>query len=263
MSSPVKQNPCAATLEVQAISTSSKIADFWKDKPRLWFAHFEAVTTPQKLGDESKFHLVLTKLAKEEIEQASDIVISLSDSGKYQKLKDRLISTYEESPHRKFQRLFTDTDLGDRKPSQLLRKIKELGEGQINDETAKMFWLKQLPTSLTSILSANKEKGIDDLAQMADNIYEVSSFEQVAALSRVDDPVTQLTAELAKVKIELAAIHNNNNRRQFYRSKPFSSSRSGSPFPFRRNSKLCFYHSRFGKRAFKCEAPCSWKQQGN
>lgn len=252
-------------IEVQAISTSTKIAEFWKDSPSLWFCHFEAIITSQKLGDESKFHLALTKLAKEEIQQVRDIILSPPEEQKYNTLKARLINCYEESEEKKFQRLFTDLEIGDQKPSQLLRKIKELGGNQINEATTRLVWLRQLPPSVTSILAVCKDETMEQLAQTADRIYENSSKQHIAAVSKVDDPVTQLAAEFAEMRADIATLKfsnsRQNNRQRFYRRTSYSQRRS--PSPFRRNSNLCFYHTTYGSKARKCEKPCSWKLQGN
>ncbi|VVC86696.1 unnamed protein product [Leptidea sinapis] len=102
-----------------AISVQSRIVEFWVDMPRLWFAHFEAVMAPQKQGDD-----------------VSDLLTKPPEEQKYKALKERLLQVYEESTERQFQKLVSEMDLGEQKPTQLLRRIKELGRPvQVSDQT--------------------------------------------------------------------------------------------------------------------------------
>lgn len=56
-------------LDLAAVTLSSKIPDFWSDQPRVWFIRTEAILAPQKMGDEAKFNIVVSKLGKEAIQQ--------------------------------------------------------------------------------------------------------------------------------------------------------------------------------------------------
>ncbi|VVD06032.1 unnamed protein product [Leptidea sinapis] len=118
------ENRKSENSSLTAISVQSRIAEFWVDMPRLWFAHFEAVMAPQKQGDDVKFSLV------------SDLLTKPPEEQKYKALKERLLQVYEESTERQFQKFVSEMDLGEQKPTQLLRRIKELGRPvQVSDQT--------------------------------------------------------------------------------------------------------------------------------
>ena len=59
--------------EVDSVTVTSRIPEFWADQPRLWFVQFEAVLDNQKLSDAAKSNLVVTKLNKSAIQQISDV----------------------------------------------------------------------------------------------------------------------------------------------------------------------------------------------
>ncbi|CAG9577517.1 unnamed protein product [Danaus chrysippus] len=65
---------------------------------------------------------------------------------KYQAVKTRLLAAYEKSDVKNFQKLISGLELGDQKPSQLLRKMRELSSGMVTDEGLRIEWLNQLPT---------------------------------------------------------------------------------------------------------------------
>uniref|UniRef100_A0A1X7VXN1 Uncharacterized protein n=1 Tax=Amphimedon queenslandica TaxID=400682 RepID=A0A1X7VXN1_AMPQE len=47
----------------------------------------------------------------------------------------------------------------------------------------------------------------------------------------------------------------------FRRQKSPQKHRTRSPGPPNRGSSVCWYHSRYGNKATKCNQPCSWKQE--
>ncbi|XP_075990176.1 uncharacterized protein LOC142985818 [Anticarsia gemmatalis] len=120
---PSAQSPCKSsnnaqeTLEIAAgTSVLSRIPEFWRDQPRLWFTQFEAIVAPQK-QDDYKYYTVTAKLSKEEIIQVSDIITSPPATEKYKAIKERLIGCYEESDDRRLQKLLSEMELGDQKPA--------------------------------------------------------------------------------------------------------------------------------------------------
>ncbi|GFV98317.1 uncharacterized protein TNCV_622761 [Trichonephila clavipes] len=62
--------------------------------------------------------------------------------------------------------------LGDEKPSHLLRKIKELSNGQLQDDFLQSLWLQRMPPHIQTVLSASSEP-LDKLAIIADKVSEV------------------------------------------------------------------------------------------
>ncbi|CAH0701181.1 unnamed protein product [Spodoptera exigua] len=144
--------------------------EFWRDQPRLWFKQLEAIVAPQKQGDDYKYYTVIAKLPKEEIIQVSDLITCPPPIEKYKAIKERLISCYEESDQRQLQKLLSEMDLGDQKPSHLLRKMRTLSNGNISDETIKLLWLRLLPPSVTSVLAVTEDIDVNKMSQIADKI---------------------------------------------------------------------------------------------
>lgn len=258
-----------STFDVATVSVMERLPQFWMDSPRLWFTQFEAILAPQKQGDDYKFNAVVAKIPKEVVHQVSDLLTSPPENNKYGILKERLIQCYEESEHRRFHKLLSEMNLGDQKPSQLLRKMREAGAGKINEDTIRLLWIRQLPTAVTTVLAVTEQLPLERLSEVADRIFEnISCHKDVLPTQRsasVDiDLVTQLTSQLAAANLQIAALQNNRSRqmqrrsnssRQRYR-RPRSSSRQHSSQ--RNRFDLCYYHRRFRERANKCESPCSW-----
>ncbi|XP_022830390.1 uncharacterized protein LOC111359164 [Spodoptera litura] len=170
-------------VELATVTVSSRIPDFWRDQPRLWFVQCEAVLSPQKLSDEARFNMVVTKLGKEVVQQVSDILLKPPETKKFETLKARLLTVYEESEMRQFQKLLSEMELGDQKPSQLLRRMRDLAREKIPDETLSIMWQGHLPSPVRAVLAVTEAKNLETLAAIADKVMETSKPFQAIAIS--------------------------------------------------------------------------------
>nr|XP_026483297.1 uncharacterized protein LOC113391526 [Vanessa tameamea] len=156
-------------VELATVTVSSRIPEFWSDQPRLWFVQCEAVLSPQKLSDEAKFYMIVTKLGKDAIQQISDILLKPPDAKKYEALKARLLTVYEESEIRQFQKLLSEMELGEQKPSsasiQLLRRMKDVARDKIPDDTLHILWQRHLSSAVRAVLTVTD---ITDLSRFKD-----------------------------------------------------------------------------------------------
>lgn len=281
------QGITTAKSDVASISLPARLPPFWRQNPRLWFAQFEAAVAASKIGEEQKFNLVVPLLGNSDLEQIGDIILHPPSTGKYSALKDRLISTYQESDHRQLQKLLSGLELGDHKPSQLLRKMRDLSGKLLSDEALKVMWLNQLPAQVRAVLSVNTESSLEVLAAMADKMMEHFEPATVAAVSTANPPssspapavnevqlsaitslqINVLTKQIEKLSLEVAELRNHQNS-SYRRSRQNYAHRSRSRSHSRQRTDnarkpgdpdwVCRYHYRFGNGARKCESPCSF-----
>lgn len=252
--------------DLSAVSLSSKIPDFWTDQPRVWFIRTEAILAPQKMADEAKFSIVVSKLTKESIQQVTDLLIDPPESNKFETLKNRLLQIYEESESRKLQKLIGEMELGEQKPSQLLRRMRDLGRGKIPDDTLRMLWQGHLPQAARAVLAVTDTLDLEKLATIADKILETTRPAHISEVTQVTSTSTnKILAEIYKINIRLNNMERGRSgQRNEERNNTYSRTRSNSQ---RRTPKspdwLCFYHFRFKSRAHKCIKPCAWKKPEN
>ncbi|KAL0820711.1 hypothetical protein ABMA28_006540 [Loxostege sticticalis] len=263
------QEPPAPSPDISTVSVASKIPDFWPENPRLWFVQVEAILTPQKTSDINMYYMVVAKLNKEAIQQVADILSKPPEQNKFETLKNRLLQIYEESETRQIQKLISEVELGDQKPSQLLRKMKELARGKIEDDTLNILWQGHLPSSVRAVLTVTSSQDLDSLASVADKIMETYQPARINEVSRSREPVTAydvaaIMAEISKINLKMAEMNQDRERyrgrsrsrsrnRNFSRSATRSSRTPDSP------NWLCSYHYRFRARARKYVPPCNWR----
>lgn len=286
----------AATLshDVAAISLSLRVPPFWRDQPVLWFCSFEAATAELKRSQAQLAQMVIAQLEKQDIQNISDLIYSPPEENYYTAIKNRLISVYEESNSAQTKKLLSQVELGEQKPSQLLRRMQTLNKDKFPETTIQMMWLDHLPPHVRSVLTVSEafqiKTTLEDLALLADKMMEhtPSSSNQIAAVAppavippSLPPPLPQPTAsaldtqyligEIRRLSLEVAELRSrpreNYNQRYSRSSRRFPSrTRNNSQSQDRRprsprNSPLpyCHYHRRFGMDAQKCAQPCSFK----
>lgn len=266
--------PGSATIELSAISLASKIPDFWQDQPRLWFLQVEAILAQQKAGDQSNYNMVVAKLGKEAIQQVADILEKPPEENKFSTLKARLLSVYEETEAKRLQQLMSDMELGDQRPSQLMRRMRDLARDKIPDDTLIYFWQGHLPPSVRAVVASADSKNLESLASIADKVMETFKPNEVAAIQGSSRQLRQtsasdfITAELAKInnrisELAKSSVRGRSRERNSAQGRARSRSRNKSRSGKTPNSPdwLCFYHYRYKTKANKCVQPCAWKGQ--
>lgn len=265
---PIATSTAAPAPELSVISVTSRIPDFWREQPRLWFAIFKSAMASQKQGDDSKYHLVVSKLGKEEVQQVSDIILNPPNSGKFDALRSRLLQVFEESENRQLQKLMDEMDLGDQRPTQLLRRMRELSRNKIPDDTLSIMWQRHLPSAVRAVLTVSDSKDLDTLASIADKVIDsmrplevaqVSSevFKNEALEERLLKGIDRLTQELCEMRMS-----KRHTSREQDRQRRRSPSRSFSRQRSRRDDDwICWYHQRFGEQSTRCtdKARCTYK----
>ncbi len=104
------------------------------------------------------------------------------------------------SNQQKLQRLLKELELGDRKPSQLLRRMHQLWcDGDTDDALLHELFLQRLPSSVCMVLAPS---GTDiSLNNLADRIIEVSTPTVAAVHALPPEPVpTELVSLRAEVR---------------------------------------------------------------
>lgn len=275
----VKEKQPSGTMEeeeIEASKVSVKIPPFWLERPDVWFRQVEAQFKLSGVKRESTmFDYLVSQLERRYVADILDIL----DSGvenKYTLTKQRLLSLYCESDDKQLKRLLAGLELGDLRPSQLLRKMQSLASNDVSNKVLRTLWLDKLPESVRNILLVSDE-GLDKLAVMADKITDMSSVRDVYDVKKAESSdetpkssteklIQDLTNRIQSLELQLASV-NHRSRSQIRSGSPYSRKRSSSRSRNRYNpdGRFCYFHYRFGKRCRpeKCEQPCTWKDSEN
>ncbi|XP_008189553.1 uncharacterized protein LOC103311649 [Acyrthosiphon pisum] len=237
---------------VDAIA-NMRLPAFWKRSPTLWFNYAESTfITHRVTANATKVHFVVSALDEEAVRNIGDL---LNTAASYSDIRTRLISAYEVPQALLFREIVKPGGLGDRRPSQLLRDMRNSMPPSLGEDALKEFWLQKLPSSVTAIL-VGLDAPLDELAARADRILDVSNPQSVDVLSKeqFSDMASAVSALSQQVKSLTKIV---NSAEGTSRSRSRAPARSDAEQP----EKMCFYHARFGKRARACHSPCSFKQE--
>ncbi|XP_073821292.1 uncharacterized protein [Musca autumnalis] len=209
-----------------------KVPPFWKTNPKLWFRQIECQFFNAGIAqDETKYHTLVGSIETNILNTVSHIIENPPSSNKYEVLKTAMLAEFQDSEERRLQKLLENVEMGDRKPSAVLREMRQLSSGKVSDDMLKSLGFQRLPTMIKTVLSVSTDS-LDKLAVMADKIND-----QLGNSSRI------------RVRGWMAL-----KVRSKSRNRNSSQSRDTS-------ERLCWYHFKFGSKASKCRPPCTYKTE--
>nr|VZI33274.1 unnamed protein product [Spirometra erinaceieuropaei] len=233
----------------------------WLDDIALWLRTVEFRFAHRQITrEDTKFHYVVAALPMDIATDLRDIIDCPPTEAPYTALKEALISRISLSTQKHLQCLISEEDFGDRKPTQLLRRLEQLADGQKLDATMfKQPFLQRLPPSVQAIPAPNiPSSTVQMLAETADHMLEyyqphvtVGAANRSKTAPTVEDIVKRLDALTLEVS-QLRATRVYNPR------SPAISRRQRSPTPNQPTvDGFCWYHHNYGSNAHRCHSPYS------
>ncbi|XP_037930982.1 uncharacterized protein LOC119688586 [Teleopsis dalmanni] len=248
-----------------------KLPPFLHSDPELWFTQIDGLLHVNRItSDVSKYYTVITALDANTLGQVADIAKKPPVSDKYATLKEELIRRFGESKQKQLIKLLTNLELSDKRPSQLLRDMRNLAGTNISEDALSTLWAQRLPSNVRCILSACNAGSLESMAELADRImdnlptpqfvmaattgthFNQSSSPLEARVLALETAVQQIISSLGELTMQLkpSSRDRSTDRRHEKRDRKQSNMRN----------KVCSYHTRFGSRAFKCTPPCEFSK---
>ena len=238
----------AAVARREVAAVNLKLPPFWPADPEVWFAQVEAQFTTRGItAQKTRFDYILASLSPEFATEVRDLILKPPTERMYDTLKEQLTRRTAASEQRRLQQLFSAEDLGDRKPSQLLRRMQQLlgDQAGLTDGTfLRELFLQRLPGNVRMILASTADTvSLENLAELADKIVEVA----IPSVSAVDTP--KLTTEVEQLRAEVTRLQDvvkslTRQTRQLPRRSP-----SPARVHTQTDPTLCWYHKKYGNRA--------------
>ncbi|CAN7943385.1 unnamed protein product, partial [Ixodes hexagonus] len=232
-----------------------RLPPYWDRNPRVWFIQAESQFQLAGITNQGrKYHHVVSALSPTAADEVYDVISNPSPTTSYDQLKEALLQRTGDSERSRWQQLLSSEELGDRRPTQLLRCMTQLlGEraNAIDDVLLRELFLQRLPPNVQMVLAAAAPLNLAELAGFADAVMETHNTPPAC--------IEQLCQRLDQ------AILAATNRRDYNRS-PSRRRRSTSRRPDNDTSRrgqstgLCYYHRRFGPDSRRCQRPCTWSE---
>ncbi|BHF83927.1 hypothetical protein SprV_0902707600 [Sparganum proliferum] len=232
------------------------LPEFWQHAPELYFIRIESAFYSANVTKElAKYHKLVEVLPASVISQVQSLLANPPADAPYSTLKAEILRLNSVSDRQRYHQLIKEESLGDRKPSDLLRRMRSLlGDMQVDDKFVKEMFLERLPADVQTILaSGSQDLTVSQLAEMADRMIKVQRFQspsvaQISSSSSVNDQlvkqVSAMADEMASLKIQLARLTSSRScsrRRSPEAGKPVSQRIDATVFSGSSGSGRTFY----------------------
>ncbi|XP_058806335.1 uncharacterized protein LOC131672853 [Phymastichus coffea] len=255
---------------------------FLRGNPEAWFTQLESVFQCHNIrSDLQRYHAAVAGLDSETIQDSLDVLQNPPSTGAYDNLKEQIIRRYGDTATQRLHKFFSGLTMGDRTPSQLLRRMRTLAGGTINDDAIRVRWLDLMPTTLSRMLRIMRNTTLDDLALTADELAETSldicAVQRLAptppvptAPEAVRSTPDSITAELAALRATVSQLVITTGRildrlpasggraRSRTRARSTGARATGGAATSSANSSWCYYHRQYQANAERCRPPCSY-----
>ena len=139
---------------IQAVSI--KLPPFWPADPDMWFGQVEAKFATRRITSEkTKFDYIVACLSPDAATEVRDRIINPPTATPYTTLKRELIKRTAGSNQQKLQKLMNEVQLGDSRPSQLLRRLWCSTSG--DDTVLRELLVQRLPSNVRMVLAPSAD----------------------------------------------------------------------------------------------------------
>ena len=244
----------AASPTTEAIhAVTVKLSPFSTQEPLSWFRRAEVQFRLRKITDpRTKADYVLEAIPDDVFPRVSAWLDDQDDEINYEALKTHLLKEFTLSISARAQRLLNmpRQPLGDRTAHAAWDEMQALAKIPGGDRTTdkprhvdllRELWLQRLPPSVRALLHDAEYIPMDTLVKKADELLEA------AKASHPHDAIYH--TEEREETTNASDVNHTASKNNYQRPRPNNQ---------RPSSKFCYYHTRFGKDARKCEPNCRW-----
>jgi hypothetical protein len=251
-----QQQEAAAAAAAAAIC----LPDFHADSPQCWFDCLDSTFAMANIIQSiTKFHWAMSKLPfslTPTVRPLSRDPTAVADP--YKELKELLLQSYGLTDEQRTSK-WLDYPMcsGDTRPSVLWDNLTALQLATLKDAQVALF-LRKLPRHISALINTRSFDTTQEMIQRCNALWASQTPEEAASAA----------AAAAAGPWQHSSLRNARRSPSPYRRKTpggdKADRRRRSPTPGAakggRNDGLCFYHSRFGNKAHKCERGCTYQE---
>jgi hypothetical protein len=247
--------------EAAAATTAVCLPDFHADSQQCWFDCLDFTFATANITQSiTKFHWAMSKLPFSLIPTVRPLSrdpTAVADP--YKELKELLLRSYGLSDEQRTSK-WLDYPMcsGETRPSVLWDNLTALQPATIKEAQTALF-LRKMPRHISALINTRSFDTTEEMIQRCNALWMSQTPEEAAS------------AAAAAGSWQHSTLRNACRSPSPYRRKTPDGDKSGdksgrrhSPTPGAakggRNDGLCFYHSRFGNKAHKCEKGCTYQE---
>jgi hypothetical protein len=232
-----------------------RIPDFWPHDPTTWFRKIVSKFRICNIRQSStKYDHLLSALPTDMCSSINDSLAEIDENVEdaYKQLKALLMSQYTMDRRAKAFELHKFPEIGDMKPSEMMRQMKALLPPDSAAGTYFMAaFLLRLPADMIDHIIYQDFKDCNKMAEYTDKLYARRRGNTVAAVNANHDSA-------------INAVSSGHCRESSpHDRRPRSPSRQGrsrrkTPGPYKDDSDIRYYNTNYGEQSRKCKPGCQW-----
>lgn len=156
-----------------------RLPPFWHRGPHIWFQQVEAQFLLAGITSQlTKYRHIVSSLPPEIAMDVADLIASPPPQAPYDQLRTAVLQRTMMSERKRLQQLLNAEELGDRRPSQLLRAMQALladRSATLDEALLRELLLQRLPPTVQMVLTTAASLPLSELAGLADKVMEVAS----------------------------------------------------------------------------------------
>lgn len=213
-----------------------------------------AVAVRRITADNAKYHHVVSSLPPATAGEVRDLLLAPPAENAYQKLKETIIRRVTPSEPERLQELLREAELGDRRPSQLLRRMQQLtgSTASVDRRLVRKLFLRRLPSNVRIGITASGETDLPKMAEFADKLMAVATPTVASVHAEAPPPhaLLEMREEVSRLADTVAALQSSGSQHTRQRATTQ-----------RPQQRKCWYHRKFGDAARNFVPPC--EKSGN
>ncbi|XP_029644577.1 uncharacterized protein LOC115218783 [Octopus sinensis] len=197
----------------------------------LWFSQLEAQFRAQSITPEQQLEILYGCMPPQLASSARDLITDPSPGATYASVRLEVEKRNTRSEESRFNELMADEQLGDRTPSEFLRRLRELSGNASDAPLLRKIFFSRLPAYIQTVLATGLETNtVDQIATMADKMVEFAvqpSSRSACACSQTSSASIEGLSKLIETLTKrMDAMCRDGKRSSKSRSRSRSSSRS-------------------------------------
>jgi hypothetical protein len=258
MSSPDPHQGSPPPRDHAAAASHVRLPEFYADSPQAWFFCIDAMFAASRItASLTKFNYALSKLPFSLIDTIGPLCRDPSaHRDPYQELQDILLRSYGLSAAQRTGKWLDYPGCGNNRPSVMWDNLTALQPSSVKEIQTVLF-LRKLPRHIRNLINPREFREPEDLIQRCNEIWEDLGCEEAAAAAAAAAATSRPISPFRDTRRSSSPF-----RGKGPNSDKSSRRRSPTPGPSKSGGKdrLCYYHTRFGSRAHKCEKGCTYQE---
>ena len=182
-----------------------KFMSFAKNDCEGWFAAFERMLHTRRITDDAEMYdALIAHLNYDVLTTLFGFIQDIPDVNQYASLKNKLMSKYALSAESKLEKLFQDTSLANKRPSEVMNEMRRHAGNDIQRDMLMRIWRKRLPGQIRVAIA---NVGNDQAVEFADNAFDAARDIEESCSRKTDDTASkQMSQDIARLRQDIARL---------------------------------------------------------